>query len=301
MGKALSVIALCCMGVLAAVNVSADTTTVLGEPETGMEGHSIAEEKSFLNRLGEKVAVNYFGIYRGASLTNFGSSLQPQVDGTDDPTNPQSLESSLHALYKVNKTWNAGILAHFYYYPIGNPVGTGQDLKMLDPSLLVTAPSIFTSGGLKLGFRFMAQLPISSSDDLQSRNVALGLTPMFILNYDVPHTRLTVGMVGYFKQYITTSSSPADVRTYKAYVAPNLSYQVSKTFAATLWVDWIQAVRSRGTPFFGGAENYYMDIEPGFNWDITNNISINPILNLYPANLSWASTSIQATIVARTG
>jgi hypothetical protein len=43
---------------------------------------------------------------------------------------------------------------------------------------------------------------------------------------------------------------------------------------------------------WGGPHNDYADVEPGFNWDITPRISINPYVNIVPGSASWATSSL---------
>jgi hypothetical protein len=45
--------------------------------------------------------------------------------------------------------------------------------------------------------------------------------------------------------------------------------------------------------------NDLMDLEPGINWDVNRYLSVNPILNIYPSNLTLASTSIQAVLIGK--
>jgi hypothetical protein len=242
--------------------------------------------------------LNYFGVYRGAPLSNLSSARQPSVDGTISKE-PQHIESTLTGQYKITPDFLVGAMGHFYYYPVGNPVGTGQDMQMLDPSIRVDRLNLVNNSGFKLHGRFTAQLPMTKVDFLQSEQLLTSLTASMITSYDVPNTSLTVGIFSYARAYVQEAGAPAGSRSYKLYVAPNANYQITKTVAATLWIDWIQALRRQGTGFFSGLQNDVMDIEPGINWDVSKYFSINPIINIYPSNPTLKSTSLQAFIVAR--
>jgi hypothetical protein len=255
-------------------------------------------KKPVLERLSEIGTLNYFGVYRGASLSNLGNTMQPAVSGS--PSNsPQSIESTLTAGYKVNPDLVVGAMGHFYYYPVGNPVGTGQDLQMLDPILTVNQSNIVNAHGFKLAGRYSAHLPLTKVDTLQTNNLATALTTTWISSYEVPNTTLTVGLFGYLRGYVPTENAGPSVLTYKVYLAPNANYQLSKTVALTLWVDLLQITRNRGTGFISGMTNDVVDIEPGINWDLTKNVSLNPVINIYPTHPTLASTSLQAFIIAR--
>ena len=265
-----------------------------------VENDSMIEERSFFDVMSDTFAVNYYGIYRGASLMDPRNSLQPRVDGSADSNNPQSLESTVFAGYKFNNDWNGGILGHFNYFPVGNPVGNGQDIQMLDPSLAVSIANLFERGHFKVSSRLTAQLPVSSQDVLRPNHLLTALTTYLFMNYEVPHSKVTLGIAGYLRGYIPDANALDSVRTYRIYVAPNVNYQITQSVAATLWIDLLQLNRSRGTHFISGVSNDPIDIEPGINWDISKNFSINPVINIYPAHPTLASTSFQAFIVART-
>jgi hypothetical protein len=256
------------------------------------------QERSFLDQMSEVTTLTYSGVYRGAPLGNLGSTLQPKVNGDLDETSPQSIENLVTAGYKINKDWMIGVLGHFYYFPIGNPVGTGQDVQMLDPALIINKSNLFTYGNLKINGRFTAQAPLTSADYLVPNELASAMTTTFISTFEVPNTSLTLGIFSYIRGYVPTSDALDTVRTYKLYVAPNANYQLTQNVALTLWVDLVQASRYGGSGIVNLA-NDPIDIEPGVNWDITKNISINPIINIYPSNPTLASTSLQAFITAK--
>ncbi len=270
-------------------------STVAGVPINSIAAtnHPIKET------LQEKLALTYFGVYRGASLSDLGNSLQPDTNGQLDPTSPQSLENIITAGYRISKDSMIGINTHFYYFPIGHPAGAGQSLQMWDPSVVLSKSGLVDQGGFKLNAKLTVQLPITSVDILQTHHFAATIQPALIGNYDIPKTNLSIGFFSFITAYIPTNKTPENSRTYKIYLAPTANYQLSKTLAATLWVDLFQVTRNQGTGFFSGMSNYTVDIEPGISWDITKNISINPMINFYPATPTLAATSLQAIIIAK--
>src|SRR5689334_9886453 len=92
---------------------------------------SVLQTKTFFERLSDYGTLSYYGIYQGAPLSNLGSSYQPTPLGVIDENTPQRFDSTITAGYKFAPNWMAGIVGHFYYHPIGNPAGTGQDIQML--------------------------------------------------------------------------------------------------------------------------------------------------------------------------
>jgi hypothetical protein len=119
------------------------------------------------------------------------------------------------------------------------------------------------------------------------------------LLYDVPKTKLTLGLYSYVTAYIPGPNVAETHRTLKLIMAPNANYQITKSFAATVWVDAIQVIRKNHTGFFSGMNNPDMDIEPGVNWDINQYLSFNPFLNIYPSHPTLNATSFQAVLAGK--
>jgi hypothetical protein len=257
------------------------------------------ENFSFYEKLSKSAVVNYFGLYRGSPLSDLGNARQPTPSGNLDPSNPQSIENLVTIGYKIKPDLIAGVVGHFLYFPLGNPVGAGQDIQMLDPMLLIQKNNLIKLGGFSLNGKVTFYLPLTSGDTLQKVKLATAISPTLTAKYDVPNTQLTLAAYGYLRLYIPRTDAGDSALTYKLYLAPNMSYQLSQTVAATLWVDLLSAARYRGTPLLGGMVTDTVDIQPGISWDITKSITINPILNIYPSNPSLAATSIQAYISAR--
>jgi len=260
---------------------------------------TVAAEPSLYDKLSERAALSYFGVYRGGALSDLGSAVNPTATGSPDLTSPQGVESLITTGYKINKNLMLGAITHFTYYPFLNPIGSDTRFQMLDPILMLSQSDIINRNGFKLSARLHVFLPLSKDDILLQQHLATAISPTLIINYDVPHSSLSLGIYGYVRGYIPNGDANADANSYKLYAAPNASYQISRTLAATLWVDLVQAVRTQNTGFISGMQNGPVDIEPGINWDITKNISINPVINIYPGNPTLAATSLQAFIVAK--
>lgn len=272
---------------LTSLVAAADTTTVAGVTATA--------EKSLYDKIAEKYALSYYGIYRGPGLTALGKSTQPaDPSQSEDTIGPQSLESYITTGYRFNKDTLLGVSGHFIYFPMGEASGAKQTFQMLDPSLMLSRANVVDTGNLKLKLLMYAALPLTSGDILQRQKLATSIGPTAVLSYDVPHTQLNLGVYAYVKGYIPTAEA-TNARSYYIYVAPNATYALGKKVQATLWIDLLQAEKKMGTAL----SNYWVDIEPGINWDITSFLSFNPILNFYPGAPTLANTSIQAILVAK--
>lgn len=288
----LGILGFCGMGLLSGSSAIAAVTN---------EAQNVSQtnEKSFFEILSEKSTLSYFGIYRGAALNDLGNSRQPTVGGLPDDTQPQSVENLVTAGARLTPDITLGASAHFNYFPVGSPVGSGQNLQMLDPILYLSGANLVNQNGFNLGTRLSVQLPLTQADSLLKNHLASAISTLWILNYNAAKSPLTLGMVGSVTGYIANAAAAPNVRTYKAVLAPNGSYQITPTVAATLWIDLLAATRNGGTGFLSGMKLGETDIEPGISWGVTKNVTINPFLNIYPSNPTLASTSIQANIIAK--
>ncbi len=286
----------------------------------GLSGSALADESvaqvgtvstttagsTVLDTLKEKANLSLWSYYRGGALTGLGDAYQPGVDGAADATSPQSIEGLVTAGYKFDKDNSLNIVPHFFVFPgknEGSPgiksPSVGLDAQMLDPAIQFTRANLINSDGFKLKLSSYVFLPVTSNE-LRRTAVATALEQAFNLSYDAPSTRLTLGWYGYLKGYIASADSPDNVRSYKLVGAPYANYQLTPKLAATVWVDLIGSIRQRGSEgFIAGMQNSDADIEPGFNWDITDTISLNPFLNIYPNNPTMAATSLQAVLTAK--
>jgi hypothetical protein len=265
-----------------------------GEPiEVSQESTSVYES------IAKSAVINFNGLYRGAALSDLGNSRQPGPPGQVDPNSPLSMVEFAHGGYKVRPDLITGLVAHFFYFPVGNPVGTGQDIQMLDPMLLLQKNNLVNSGGFSLHGKCTLYLPLTNADTLRQEKLLTALSPILTATYEVPHTELTLAAYSYLRVYVPGTATESSAPDYRFYFAPNLSYQLSKEVAATLWVDLLTATHPRSSPLFAGVATDRVDFQPGFSWNISKSINLNPVLNIYPAHPTLASTSIQAYLSAR--
>jgi hypothetical protein len=277
--------------------VNADTAT---NSPTGSSEPSQPTEPSTYDKISKHVALTYFNILRGAPLSDVSNRYQPAPDGTLDTTNTQNLESTVTAGWKFSKDWMFGAYTHFFYSPLGNPTAyNNANMQWLDPALVLSKANMVSIGGLKIKGQLSATFPMSPYDTLQKNGLITGITPTANILYDIPKTKLTLGLYTYVTAYIPGSNAIENYRTMKLIMAPNANYQITKSFAATLWVDAIQVRRFKHSGFFSGMNNPDMDIEPGVNWDITPYLSFNPFLNIYPSAPTMNASSLQAVIAGK--
>jgi hypothetical protein len=172
-------------------------------------------------------------------------------------------------------------------------------MQWLDPALMISRANMVNNNGFKIKGQLFATLPMSRYDTLKKNGTISGVSPTAIMTYDVPKSKLSVGLYSYLTAYIPGSDTTENYRTLKLVMAPNANYQITKSFAATMWIDAIQVTRKRHTGIFSGMNNPEMDIEPGVNWDVTPFLSLNPFLNIYPGKMTMSATSLQMVLAGK--
>lgn len=285
---------------LAAAVLYSIGTTALAD-STATQSSEASAPTSFYDKLAKHATVTYFGVYRGASLNDMGNKFQPDVDGNLDTTSTQSMENLVTVGYKPNTQTTVGVSTHFFYSPVGNPLGGGKNFEWLDPALIVKRANLIQVGNFSVMGELSTTLPSSQYDYLKMHGMDASFSPIFNINYDVPNTKLSLSYYGYVTAYLPGANHTATYRNYKIYGAPNATYQFTPKLGATLWIDLIQASRANTASgsLLHGAHNADMDIEPGVAWEFVKNWTINPMINIYPKTVTMAASSVQMVIVGK--
>jgi hypothetical protein len=242
-------------------------------------------------RLRDHFTADYLGLFTGGSLSNPGGSYSPGTDGKPNPATPQQVENYVSASYKISDTLKVGPRAHFYYSPV-----QAKNITMFDPLLQITSTDLYSRGNFKLSGYARAYIPVTAESTDAGRQIQL----RFLLNpnYDIPHTRFTTGFYAYAQPASFSRFSEKNT-TFTAYLAPYLNYQLTRTVSITSLYE-MAAVRAQRQGDLTSFNNGGTDFEPGVNWDVSPNISINPYLNIYTGNqISMDSTSINMLIVGK--
>ena len=242
-------------------------------------------------RLSDHFTADYLGLFTGGALSDPGASYSPGPDGKPNPATPQQVENYVSGYYKISDTVKVGPRAHFYYSPV-----QGKNITMLDPLLQITDTNLYSRGNFKLSGYARAYLPVTAESTATGRQIQF----RFLLNpnYEIPHTRFTVGVYSY-AQPASYSGYNATNTTFATYLAPYVYYQLTRTVSITSLYE-MAAVRMQRQGDLTSFNNGGTDFEPGVNWDISPNFSINPYLNFYTGNqISMDSTSINMLIVGK--
>jgi hypothetical protein len=229
----------------------------------------------------DNVYLTYWGEYYGPSITN-PTAAYPNVKtqggkAVTDTSGPQYMDSIVTGGYRLGPSLIAGVGQEFYLSPVNYQ---NHDYTLFDPFLTVINKKLVHTDQFNLAADARAYVPTSSDSQLSQK--LAHFRSVQVMTYSIPRSRFTPGVyfseeAAYFNQYISNQKQ----REWRFLVEPFASYQITPTFASTLWVDLIQLHHLAGT---AGAHNKYADIEPGVSWQITPTVSLKPFLNIYPIN-----------------
>ncbi len=242
--------------------------------------------------------LNYFGIYAGGPLSSPTSKGTVSTSTLDyDEYSPQYLFNQVRYDYYLSEDVIVGAVLNFQLTPSDH-----QTFMFLDSGLRIGHNRIFQIGNLKLLGDFRVMAPLKPS--YRALDEKLDLQSLQVLVYDVPKTKLTIGILGfhYFQVYgsgapIGDSHDPQAPRDLNLYFAPNLNYQFTQSFAGTLHYE-IYPYHTAGASWdtFGTDPS---DFAVGVNWNITPDISINPQIVLYPSRLNFDTMSSRVQLSAK--
>lgn len=247
---------------------------------------SSAQSKSLLDSLPDHYSLTYWGNYNGPSIGS-RDPFNPLPNGSDG--SPQYLDSIATASYKLNPNLLLGVAEEFYYRPV-----IGQDITALDPAVRLQALHVIHDDRWDLKLEAWVYAPVTAPSRAASE--LTGLHFVQVLNYTTGP--LTIGTYSYYQQNIFDGVNEGTLYDRKLYIAPNGSYSIGKNVQATIWVDWIQSVHTRGDAGLVPV-NYPWDMEPGVNFDINPQLSINPFINIFPGSPSLASTYFGFVLIGK--
>jgi len=233
----------------------------------------------------DRFYLNYFGTYHGNTLSDVGASHT--VTQTGAPS-AQSVyfDSEVTAAYMITPTIGIGPDVPFYLVPVKGQGGILQDvgIKTFDRQLI-------SYNGFNLYMNLIIQAP--TSDYSRGRGETVGFKTTPAIRYVFPASRVSIGAWTELKEYAGVTSGKA----FKTYAAPYVNYLLLPNFSLNLEYE-MEADRMVGNPGLN-LTNYGTDLLPGFIWNITPKVFVNPYLVLYTGNhVNSDSTAIGALISA---
>ncbi len=260
--------------------------SILAETQT-----STTSPQAAAPSLMDKIKVSYVNLFTGAAISDPLSSYQPNQDvGRGSKGDLLALTNWLGAKYKLTDDVAAGVVANFTLDPVQSHTFT-----MKDPYVKLENGKLINSGN----FNVYADLRLAPgvTSKSQSANRWLSVTSKQNTTYEVPNTRVTLGVLSILQA--NAFSGPAQTKagdvTQKDFVVeayPNISYKLGANISATLGYDMNAShTRDNGLLSF---QSDGTDLEPGLDWDITPSINFSPFLSIKTGNRIAADTTTVA-------
>lgn len=228
---------------------------------------------------------NYYGIYYGSSLGS-PSSYQATSDGTRDPNRPVLIKNFVTAGFDASPDISFAATGYWIYVPMG-----GQQMLTQDPSVRMAFNQIIHTDNFNWYGDIRADFPVTSSSR-DADLLAAGETFHFV-SYNIPNSRWSTGF--YAKVRYNYFGKRGTGNDFDLYFAPLANYQISPKVMLTMLYE------TGGNHYFGQQafelNNDGTDFEPGIAWEISQGLTFNPYLNLFPGDkVSWKTTSVGATL-----
>ncbi|MBS1962310.1 MAG: hypothetical protein JST04_08850 [Bdellovibrionales bacterium] len=238
--------------------------------------------------LKDRLALNYWGAYYGPSVGG-PNDYTPSYDGSSGDV--QYLDGVITAGYRPSKKTLVGVGVPQIYTPFRENKG----ITTSNLFIRLSDSEIISRGRFKVGMGSRFYLPTNS--DARDAGFVTGIRFEQNTTYDFRKIPLTLGLFTYERPYFYSSKATSG-NPLTLYGAPYATYQLSQRLAATLWIDLIQLKQSKGQSM-ADMPNAPVDVQPGINWDVNDNLSVNPYLNLYPGNLTANASSVGMIVSAK--
>jgi hypothetical protein len=245
------------------------------------------------NAVGEKEKagtfdVEYFAIFYGPGLQN-PSAYTPTPYGQKDLVHPVALRNFIGAGYNVTDEIAVTPTASW----IWNPIGT-QSFVLQDPFVRISHSSVFSTADMNLYSDIRFHIPVTRLS--MDEKLRLGVQTFHALAYDVPGTRLSLGLYGSAR--VNFFGNQAFGNDLELYMAPNLNYQVSDAASLILTYE-MNATHVLGTKAWA-LNNTGTDLQPGVAWLVTPRLLLSPYLNLNTGGkVNLESTSLGFSMAYR--
>lgn len=252
---------------------------------TRLEGSESALDSSTDMTSGEGVypiVLNYTNILYGPSLQS-PSSFLPSSDGKPDTNRPIFMKNFLSASYRLNQNWALTASAYWLYRPV-----LGQSLTMQDPFVRISdAAIVHTAWGLNLYGDLRVHMGVTSAS--RDANYITGFQNFNYLTFQPDNGRLILALRASARYNVFGKNGYGPDAEF--YLAPEANFRMSSKVALTLLYE-MGADHQVGDKF-NYLTNDGTDLEPGFEWDPTPDIVVNPYLTLLTGGkVNLASTSV---------
>jgi len=262
--------------------VAPATSTVVQDPPVLLEDHSSSE--NFFTSFKNKLNVTYFGQFSGPSIGDPNNTV-PTQDLSSGGDNV-SLYNSIGIGYKFSPTFKAGINPRFLWEMLR---GTGQDLSFLNVRVFAKLSNIITTDQFNVSSTVNSELPTSLA---ASRSNLLTAPALYFTGSFTPRNfkELEIGTTVMLRTYFYSDDSTGK-RNFQGYAGPAITYKFNSKLHATALYELIgNHISGRDLNDWDSGGSW---IQPGIIWNVSDNWSFNPYIQIYPAgHLNSDTTSL---------
>jgi hypothetical protein len=279
-----TLISMVVLNTLAGTTVFANTTTTAAT--------TTAAAQIVTPRVLDNVTASVSASFSGPSVASITGNSNNQIshtvnkDGEDDGR--VFSDTNVRIGYNIARDINVSGNMAFNYYPAGT-----QEMLWLDPYVRIAHSRLLT-GPINLSGDFRFYLPLT--DNSQAQNRIIGIRNSLSASCVVPNTRWILGTDAILRGRFYREGT-GGAQSFLAYIAPNASYQVTPTLAASIFAEF--AASSRGSTGLTDMANEGTWLGPGLSWDVTPAINFNPYLYFQSLRVNSESTIIAFNLSAR--
>jgi len=230
---------------------------------------------------------NYFGTFHGPNLTHIDSPYTVNEKGALSSRSAINFDSDVTLAYRVNANTGIGVDVPFLVFPV-----MGQGMVMNDLGLKAYNLHTVQYGGFNIDTNLFVQAPTSDYSQLRHMKVGLKTTPA--VRYRFAGSRFTVGSWNEAKAYVGVTTGKA----FKLYTLPYVNYRINPNWALNLGYE-MEADHFVGTSPMDFTA-FQADIQPGFVYNFTPHISVNPYLQIFTANRITSETTAVGAVINAT-
>jgi hypothetical protein len=213
------------------------------------------------------ISANYYAIFYGPSIQD-PNGYQPTRTGVPDPDKPVLMKNFIDLGYGLSDTITVAADAYWTWQPY-----EGSDMTMQDPLVKISDSGLITAGDFNLYGDLRVHMPVTQTSRIN--DLLVGLQSVQVAFYSVPKTDLMIGL--YSSERTNVFGTQGYGNDLELYVGPNVHYRLTDNFSLCALYDfnWNHVYGERAWLLHPNGQ----DIEPGFEWDVTKTVSVNPYLN----------------------
>ena len=257
------------------------TASFASEAPSPASSTTSAASESILKNL----YINYFGTFHGPSTKDLSSPYTVDRTGKTGKYGI-NFDSELTTAYMIDPSIGIGPVVPFIVTPV-----LGQGFLLGDVGVKAFDKKTISTSNFNLYTNLILQAPTSDSSKARDMTLSIKTTPN--ARYNFSGTRVAIGAWTEAKAYLGVTKE----KTFKLYAAPYANYRLTSNLSLNLEyeMEWHHDV---GQPGLVGFAAYQTDLQPGFVWNITPHVMVNPYVQIFTTNAMSTERMALAAIIS---